>query len=127
MIDFSPSAYVELNRSAFLEPDGLPKPHKSMFVSQKLTVSVGEVVNGGPLPPMPHHLPVSSFNAQNKYTGGSTSVDLASGSQKSSVEATGKSKQVFWLRSMLCWVSSVSRLILQSRNCSWLLWVEILV
>ncbi|XP_030920841.1 germinal-center associated nuclear protein, partial [Geospiza fortis] len=80
--------YVELNRSAFLEPDGLPKPRKSLFVSQKLTVSVGEVVNGGPLPPVPHHVPVSSFNGQNKYIGGSTSVDQAGSSQKASVEAT---------------------------------------
>ncbi|NXU55150.1 GANP protein, partial [Turnix velox] len=78
-------AYVELNRSAFLEPDGLPKPHRSIFVSQKLTVSVGEVVNGGPLPAVPQHVPVSSFNSQNKYTGGITSVDQAN-SQKSSME-----------------------------------------
>ncbi|NXQ91928.1 GANP protein, partial [Nyctibius grandis] len=87
-LSVSDGAYVELNRSAFLEPDGLPKPRKSMFVSQKLTVSVGEVVNGGPLPPVPHHVPVSSFNGQNRYTGGSTSVDQASSSQKSVVEAT---------------------------------------
>ncbi|KFQ82224.1 Germinal-center associated nuclear protein, partial [Phoenicopterus ruber ruber] len=87
-LSVSDGAYVELNRSAFLEPDGLPKPRKSMFVSQKLTVSVGEVVNGGPLPSVPHHVPVSSFNGQNKYIGGSTSVDQASSSQKSSVEAT---------------------------------------
>ncbi|KAM6080289.1 germinal-center associated nuclear protein [Theristicus caerulescens] len=87
-LSVSDGAYVELNRSAFLEPDGLPKPRKSMFVSQKLTVSVGEVVNGGPLPSVPHHMPASSFNGQNKYTGGSTSVDQASSSQKSSVEAT---------------------------------------
>ncbi|NXG58602.1 GANP protein, partial [Hemiprocne comata] len=87
-LSVSDGAYVELNRSAFLEPDGLPKPHKSLFVSQKLMVSVGEVVNGGPLPPVPHHVPFSSFNGQNKYTGGSTSVDQASSSQKSSAEAT---------------------------------------
>ncbi|KAJ7407390.1 hypothetical protein BTVI_63206 [Pitangus sulphuratus] len=80
--------YVELNRSAFLEPDGLPKPRKSVFVSQKLTVSVGEVVNGGPLPPAPHHVPVSSFNGQNKYIGGSTSVDQAESSQKPGMETT---------------------------------------
>ncbi|NXN07993.1 GANP protein, partial [Indicator maculatus] len=85
----SDGVYVELNRSAFLEPDVLPKPHKSLYVSQKLTVSVGEVVNGGPLPSVPHHVPVSSFNGQNKYTGGgSTSVDQASSSQKFSMEAT---------------------------------------
>uniref|UniRef100_A0A8C0AS65 Germinal-center associated nuclear protein n=1 Tax=Buteo japonicus TaxID=224669 RepID=A0A8C0AS65_9AVES len=87
-LSVSDGAYVELNRSAFLEPDGLPKPRKSMFVSQKLTVSVGEVVNGGPLPTVPHHIPVSSFNGQNKYIGGSTPVDQASSSQKLSIEAT---------------------------------------
>ncbi|KFP70792.1 Germinal-center associated nuclear protein, partial [Acanthisitta chloris] len=87
-LSVSDGGYVELNRSAFLEPDGLPKPRKSVFVSQKLRVSVGEVVNGGPLPPVPHHVPVSSFNGQNKYVGGSTSVDQASSSQKPSVEAT---------------------------------------
>ncbi|XP_053803397.1 germinal-center associated nuclear protein isoform X3 [Vidua chalybeata] len=87
-LSVSDGGYVELNRSAFLEPDGLPKPRKSLFVSQKLTVSVGEVVNGGPLPPVPHHVPVSSFNGQNKYIGGSTSMDQASSSQKPSVEAT---------------------------------------
>ncbi|OXB61469.1 hypothetical protein ASZ78_010225 [Callipepla squamata] len=81
------STYVELNRSAFLEPDGLPKPHKSLFVSQKLTVSVGEVVNGGPLPLVPHHVPVSSFNGQSKYIGGSAIGDQASSNQKSSMEA----------------------------------------
>uniref|UniRef100_A0A8B9SEZ0 Germinal-center associated nuclear protein n=1 Tax=Apteryx owenii TaxID=8824 RepID=A0A8B9SEZ0_APTOW len=86
-LSVSDGAYVELNRSAFLEPDGLPKPRKSVFVSQKLTVSVGQVVNGGPLPSVPHHVPVSSFNGQNKYTGGNTTVDQAS-SQKSSVDAT---------------------------------------
>ncbi|KAM6397232.1 germinal-center associated nuclear protein isoform 2-T2 [Pluvialis apricaria] len=89
-LSVSDGAYVELNRSAFLEPDGLPKPRKSVFVSQKLTVSVGEVVNGGPLPSVPHHVPVSSFNGQNKYTGGSASVDQASSSQKSSMEAIGR-------------------------------------
>ncbi|XP_074766483.1 germinal-center associated nuclear protein isoform X2 [Athene noctua] len=89
-LSVSDGAYVELNRSAFLEPDGLLKPRKSVFVSQKLTVSVGEVVNGGPLPSVPHHVPVSSFNGQNKYIGGSTPVDQASSSQKSRVEATGR-------------------------------------
>ncbi|XP_049672643.1 germinal-center associated nuclear protein isoform X2 [Accipiter gentilis] len=89
-LSVSDGAYVELNRSAFLEPDGLPKPRKSMFVSQKLTVSVGEVVNGGPLPAVPRHIPVSSFNGQNKYIGGSTSVDQANSSQKLSIEATGR-------------------------------------
>ncbi|KAM6268484.1 LOW QUALITY PROTEIN: germinal-center associated nuclear protein [Porphyrio hochstetteri] len=86
-LSVSDGAYVELNRSAFLEPDGLPKPHRSLFVSQKLAVCVGEVVNGGPLPPAPHHLPVSSFNGQNRYTGGGISVEQAGSIQKAGVEA----------------------------------------
>uniref|UniRef100_A0A803YBY3 Germinal-center associated nuclear protein n=1 Tax=Meleagris gallopavo TaxID=9103 RepID=A0A803YBY3_MELGA len=86
-LSVSDNTYVELNRSAFLEPDGLPKPRKSLFVSQKLTVSVGEVVNGRPLPPAPHHVPVSSFNGQSKYIGGIATGDQAGNNQKSSMEA----------------------------------------
>ncbi|NWY07443.1 GANP protein, partial [Nothoprocta ornata] len=86
-LNVSDGFYVELNRSTFSVPDGLPKPWKSIFVSQKLNVSVGQVVNGGPLPSVPHHVPVSSFNGQSKYTGGNTTVDQASSSQKSSVDA----------------------------------------
>ncbi|XP_048808587.1 germinal-center associated nuclear protein [Lagopus muta] len=86
-LSVSDNTYVELNRSAFLEPDGLPKPRKSLFVSQKLTVSVGEVVNGRPLPPVPHHVPVSSFNGQSKYIGGIAAGDQAVSNQKSSMEA----------------------------------------
>ncbi|NXF74096.1 GANP protein, partial [Sclerurus mexicanus] len=87
-LSVSDGGFVELNRSAFLEPDGLPKPRKSIFVSQKLTVSIGEIVNGGPLPSVPHHVPVSSFNGQNKYIGGNPFVDQAGGSQKPSMETT---------------------------------------
>uniref|UniRef100_A0A8C3LBH1 Germinal-center associated nuclear protein n=1 Tax=Chrysolophus pictus TaxID=9089 RepID=A0A8C3LBH1_CHRPC len=93
-LSVSDNTYVELNRSAFLEPDGLPKPRKSLFVSQKLTVSVGEVVNGRPLPPVPHHVPVSSFNGQNKYIGGIAAGDQAGSNQKSSMEAAGKKGRV---------------------------------
>uniref|UniRef100_A0A452GV45 Germinal-center associated nuclear protein n=1 Tax=Gopherus agassizii TaxID=38772 RepID=A0A452GV45_9SAUR len=77
--------YVELNRLAFLESEGLPKPRKSLFVKQKLTASIGEIVNGRALPPVPRHVPVCSFNGQNKYTGGSTAGEPASSIQKASV------------------------------------------
>nr|XP_034995536.1 germinal-center associated nuclear protein [Zootoca vivipara]XP_034995544.1 germinal-center associated nuclear protein [Zootoca vivipara]XP_034995552.1 germinal-center associated nuclear protein [Zootoca vivipara] len=80
--------FVELNRSAFLEPESLPKPKKSRFIGQKLTASVGEIVSGGVLPPVIRHVPLCSFNAQNKYTGENAAVDSASNSQKASVEAT---------------------------------------
>ncbi|XP_064135664.1 germinal-center associated nuclear protein isoform X1 [Loxodonta africana] len=80
---------VELNRSMFLEPEGLSKAKKSVFISQKLTVSVGEIVNGGLLPPAPCHIPVCSFNSQNKYVGESLAMEAAAGPQRPSTEATG--------------------------------------
>uniref|UniRef100_A0A8C3SM78 Germinal-center associated nuclear protein n=1 Tax=Chelydra serpentina TaxID=8475 RepID=A0A8C3SM78_CHESE len=80
--------YVELNRLAFLESEGLPKPRKSLFVKQKLTASIGEIVNGGALPPVTRHVPVCSFNGQNKYTGGSTAGESGSSIQKASVTVT---------------------------------------
>uniref|UniRef100_A0A8D0LCW8 Germinal-center associated nuclear protein n=1 Tax=Sphenodon punctatus TaxID=8508 RepID=A0A8D0LCW8_SPHPU len=79
---------VELNRSAFLESEGLPKPKKSLLVRQKLTVSLGEIVNGGPLPPVIRHVPVCSFNGQNKYIGENAAVEPASSSQKASMDMT---------------------------------------
>lgn len=81
---------VELNRSAFLEPEGLSKARKSVFITRKLTVSVGEAVNGGPLPPVPHHTPVCSFNTQNKYVGESLTAELPVGPPRPSVDAAGK-------------------------------------
>ncbi|XP_042322528.1 germinal-center associated nuclear protein [Sceloporus undulatus] len=78
--------FVELNRSAFLEPESLPKPKKSLFVGQKLTVSIGEIVNGGPLKSVTRHVPVCSFNAQSKYTGENTGVDSTTSNQKVSVD-----------------------------------------
>ncbi|XP_005375988.1 PREDICTED: germinal-center associated nuclear protein isoform X1 [Chinchilla lanigera] len=83
---------VELNRSAFLEPEGLSKARKSVFITRKLTVSVGEVVNGGPLPPVPRHTPVCSFNNQNKYVGESLTAELPVGPARPSVDAAGDRK-----------------------------------
>ncbi|XP_003463200.1 germinal-center associated nuclear protein isoform X2 [Cavia porcellus] len=83
---------VELNRSAFLEPEGLSKARKSVFITRKLTVSVGEAVNGGPLPPVPHHTPVCSFNTQNKYVGESLTAELPVGPPRPSVDAAGDRK-----------------------------------
>ncbi|XP_047419837.1 germinal-center associated nuclear protein isoform X3 [Sciurus carolinensis] len=80
---------VELNRSAFLEPEGLSKARKSVFITRKLTVSVGEVVNGGPLPPVPRHTPVCSFNSQNKYVGESLAAELPVSTQRPSVDSLG--------------------------------------
>ncbi|MBZ3873021.1 Germinal-center associated nuclear protein [Sciurus carolinensis] len=82
---------VELNRSAFLEPEGLSKARKSVFITRKLTVSVGEVVNGGPLPPVPRHTPVCSFNSQNKYVGESLAAELPVSTQRPSVDSLAPS------------------------------------
>ncbi|KAM9034648.1 germinal-center associated nuclear protein-like [Sarcophilus harrisii] len=83
---------VKLNRSAFLKPEGLSKAKKCTFITEKLTVSVGEVVNGGPLPPVPPHIPVCSFNTQNKYVGESAVPESALSGQKPSVESGGGGK-----------------------------------
>ncbi|XP_047654463.1 germinal-center associated nuclear protein isoform X3 [Phacochoerus africanus] len=83
---------VELNRSSFLEPEGSPKARKSVFITRKLTVSVGEVVNGGPLPPVPRHTPVCSFNSQNKYVGDSLAAELPAGTQRPGVDAAGAAR-----------------------------------
>lgn len=84
---------VELNRSAFLEPESLPKPKKTLFVGQKLTLPIGEIVSGGPLQHMTPHVPLCSFNGQNKYTGENSVVDSASNLQKVSVDIIGKKLQ----------------------------------
>uniref|UniRef100_A0A8C3WDS9 Germinal-center associated nuclear protein n=1 Tax=Catagonus wagneri TaxID=51154 RepID=A0A8C3WDS9_9CETA len=84
--------YVELNRSSFLEPEGLPKARKSVSITRKLTGSVGEIVNGGPLPPVPRHSPACSFNSQNKYIGDSLAAELPTGTQRPSVDAAGAAR-----------------------------------
>ncbi|XP_036623191.1 germinal-center associated nuclear protein isoform X2 [Trichosurus vulpecula] len=83
---------VELNRSAFSEPEGLSKAKKCTFITEKLTVSVGEVVNGGPLPPVPCHIPVCSFNTQSKYIGETAAHEPALSGQKPSMESGGGGK-----------------------------------
>ncbi|XP_049641597.1 germinal-center associated nuclear protein [Suncus etruscus] len=80
---------VELSRSAFLEPEGSCKARKSVFITQKLMVSVGEVVNGGPLPPTPRHIPVCSFNAQNKYMGESLAPELLMNAPRPKLDPAG--------------------------------------
>ncbi|KAM6222734.1 germinal-center associated nuclear protein [Rhynchocyon petersi] len=81
---------VELNRSSFLEPEGLFKAKKSVFITQKLVVSVGEIVNGGPLPPVPCHVPLCSFNSQNKYIGENLLTESTTSSQRPGTETTGE-------------------------------------
>lgn len=87
---FCPGSCVELSRSAFLEPEGSCKARKSVFITQKLMVSVGEVVNGGPLPPTPRHIPVCSFNAQNKYMGESLAPELLMSAPRPKLDPVGE-------------------------------------
>lgn len=53
-------------------------------------VSVGEIVNGGPLPPVPRHTPVCSFNSQNKYVGENLAAELSVGTQRPGLDAAGE-------------------------------------
>lgn len=73
-----------------MEPEGLLKARKSVFITRKLMVSVGEIVNGGPLPPVPRHTPVCSFNFQNKYVGESLATELSVGTQRPGLDAAGE-------------------------------------
>ncbi|XP_040213533.1 germinal-center associated nuclear protein [Rana temporaria] len=68
--------FVEINRSAFAEPEAPLLPKKSPLISHKCNVSVGQVVNGATLPTIPLHTPVCSFDAQNRYTGFTNSTEI---------------------------------------------------
>ncbi|XP_061679793.1 germinal-center associated nuclear protein [Syngnathoides biaculeatus] len=59
---------VDLNRIAYQEPELLSQK-KSAIIQAKKTTLTGEVVYGGPLPAPPQHIPVCSFDSQNKYRG----------------------------------------------------------
>ncbi|XP_073329353.1 germinal-center associated nuclear protein [Pagrus major] len=60
---------VELSRITYQEPDPPLSQKKSEVILAKKTVLIGEVVNGGPLPTLPQHTTVCSFDFQNKYRG----------------------------------------------------------
>ncbi|KAJ1187895.1 hypothetical protein NDU88_004661 [Pleurodeles waltl] len=81
--------FVELNRLSFSEPEGTLKPTKSVFIEQKREISIGEVVNGGPLPHVTPHVPVCSFNNQNKYVGDGLGNEQTSSSPRVDVEVIG--------------------------------------
>uniref|UniRef100_A0A4W3JB48 Minichromosome maintenance complex component 3 associated protein n=1 Tax=Callorhinchus milii TaxID=7868 RepID=A0A4W3JB48_CALMI len=58
---------VELNRLTLTETDISLLPKKSSLIEQKRPALVGEVVNGGRLPHFVPHIPVLSFDSQNRY------------------------------------------------------------
>ncbi|XP_028291676.1 germinal-center associated nuclear protein [Gouania willdenowi] len=74
----SNDSLVELSRVAYQEPELPPPQSKSEVILVKKMVLVGEVVNGGPLPIAPNHVPVCSFDSQNKYRGESSLAEPAS-------------------------------------------------
>ncbi|XP_075685674.1 germinal-center associated nuclear protein [Rhinoderma darwinii] len=69
--------FVELNRAAFVEPGAPFQPRRCSYISFKRQKSVGEVVNGAPISQFSLHMPVCSFDAQNKYTGSSSIYEPA--------------------------------------------------
>ncbi|TSK92908.1 Germinal-center associated nuclear protein [Bagarius yarrelli] len=73
---------VELSRTAYQEPDLPIPPKKSVDIEKKKKVLIGEVVNGGPLPNPPQHVPVCSFDLNNKYKGDLASLELLPGALK---------------------------------------------
>ncbi|XP_071977632.1 germinal-center associated nuclear protein isoform X1 [Engystomops pustulosus] len=64
--------FVELNRTLFGEPEVPLQPKRCSYITLKRQGSVGEVVNGAPLPQFSMHIPACSFDSQNKYTGSSS-------------------------------------------------------
>ncbi|XP_048193075.1 germinal-center associated nuclear protein-like [Perognathus longimembris pacificus] len=83
--------HVELTRarSQVPEPEGRLQAQKSVFVTRKLTVSVGEVVNGAPLSPAPCLTPANSFGSHHEYLGASLAEELPSGAQRPRTEGAG--------------------------------------
>lgn len=73
---------VELSRTAYQEPDLPIPPKRSVDIEKKKSVLVGEIVNGGPLPNPPQHIPVCSFDSSNKYRGDLASLESLPTAQK---------------------------------------------
>ncbi|XP_041056283.1 germinal-center associated nuclear protein [Carcharodon carcharias] len=77
---------VELNRLTLTDPDYPLLPKKSLFIDQKRTALIGEVVNGGQLPLFTPYIPVLSFDNQGRYVGESREPNSASQKPTLSVE-----------------------------------------
>ncbi|XP_061838749.1 germinal-center associated nuclear protein [Nerophis lumbriciformis] len=60
---------VDLNRIAYQEPELLSQKKSDIILAKRSTLT-GELVNGGTLPNPPQHVPVCSFDAQNKFREG---------------------------------------------------------
>ncbi|PIK51252.1 putative 80 kDa MCM3-associated protein [Apostichopus japonicus] len=63
------NGYVQLSRSEFFQPDYvIPLARSISIIEEKNRSLIGEVVNGGPLPPNLRHLPASSFDEKGRFT-----------------------------------------------------------
>ncbi|XP_078672133.1 germinal-center associated nuclear protein-like isoform X2 [Branchiostoma floridae x Branchiostoma belcheri] len=60
---------VGFNRTTFIEGESVPRPRRCAVIVSKRTVSVGEIVQGSPLPPNMVHVPNNSFDAAGFYIG----------------------------------------------------------
>ncbi|XP_038051495.1 germinal-center associated nuclear protein-like isoform X2 [Patiria miniata] len=61
---------IQFSRAAFQHPDITPSPERSLrIIEAKNTMTIGEVVNGGPLPPDVLHKASSSFDENGLYKG----------------------------------------------------------
>lgn len=74
-----------MSRTSYQQPDLPLSPKKSGIILAKKTALVGEVVNGGPLPNPPQHIPVCSFDSQNKYRGEVLVAEASTGQIKGTV------------------------------------------
>ncbi|XP_038605101.1 germinal-center associated nuclear protein-like [Tachyglossus aculeatus] len=87
------NGWVHLNRLRFKESKRFFKPKISAFIKEKLTGSIGEIINGGPLPSVIQHIPVCSFNKQSIYTGENSEIEPSNGDQKTNLNMTGLPKR----------------------------------
>uniref|UniRef100_A0A6I8NSY1 Germinal-center associated nuclear protein n=1 Tax=Ornithorhynchus anatinus TaxID=9258 RepID=A0A6I8NSY1_ORNAN len=82
------NGWVQLNRLRFKESKRCFKPKISAFIKEKLTGSIGEIINGGPLPSVIQHIPVCSFNKENLYTGENSEIEPSNSDQKTNLNMT---------------------------------------
>ncbi|CAH1255439.1 MCM3AP [Branchiostoma lanceolatum] len=64
---------VGFNRTTFIEGESVPRARRSAVVVSKRTVSVGEIVQGSPLPANTIHVPKNSFDGSGFFIGDSLS------------------------------------------------------
>ncbi|XP_078620785.1 germinal-center associated nuclear protein-like isoform X2 [Branchiostoma floridae x Branchiostoma japonicum] len=64
---------IGFSRTTFIEGESIPRAKRLAVVGSKRTVSVGEIVQGSPLPANTVHVPKNSFDGSGFFIGGSLS------------------------------------------------------